>query len=198
MLRCIAGLDTSFTGDVWVGERKVAAPNVECGMAFQEHRLLPWLTVRQNILFGFRGTRAEQRERSDELLELMHLESFADAHPHQLSGGMAQRASIARALAPRPDVLLLDEPFGALDAFTRIEMQDALREVWRRHNTTALLVTHDIDEAVVLADRIVVMAPRPGRVAHIETIDLPFPRDRASDHFAHARAGLMAQFALTH
>jgi ABC-type nitrate/sulfonate/bicarbonate transport system ATPase subunit len=176
----------------------VSAPSTEAGMVFQEHRLLPWLTVRQNILFGFVGTAAQQRERADELLTLMHLEAFAGAHPHELSGGMAQRAAIARALAPRPDVLLLDEPFGALDAFTRIEMQDALREVWRQHNTTALLVTHDIEEAVVLADRVVVMAARPGRVRHVEDITLPFPRNRASDEFAHVRASLLAQFSLVH
>jgi len=198
VLRCIAGLDTGYTGEVHVGERRVAAPSTEAGMVFQEHRLLPWLTVRQNILFGFVGTAAQQRERADELLTLMHLEAFAGAHPHELSGGMAQRAAIARALAPRPDVLLLDEPFGALDAFTRIEMQDALREVWRQHNTTALLVTHDIEEAVVLADRVVVMAARPGRVRHVEDITLPFPRNRASDEFAHVRASLLAQFSLVH
>ncbi|WP_420112971.1 ABC transporter ATP-binding protein [Pseudactinotalea sp.] len=198
VLRCIAGLDTEFTGEVYVGERLVERPSTQTGMVFQEHRLLPWLTVRQNILFGFHGTASEQRERAEELLDLMHLEAFGDAHPHELSGGMAQRAAIARALAPRPDVLLLDEPFGALDAFTRIEMQDALRDIWRQHNTTALLVTHDIEEAVVLADRVVVMAPRPGRVQHVETIDLPFPRNRASDEFAHVRASLLAQFQLVH
>lgn len=198
VLRCIAGLDTGYTGEVRVGDREVRSPSRDVGLVFQEHRLLPWLTVRQNILFGYAGTASEQRARSDELLELMHLEAFADALPHQLSGGMAQRTSIARALAPRPDVLLLDEPFGALDAFTRIEMQDALRDVWRQHNTTALLVTHDIDEAVVLADRVVVMAARPGRVQHIEPIDLAFPRNRASDDFSHARAALMAQFQITH
>jgi len=198
LLRCIAGLDTDYTGTVHVGERLVDRPSTQTGMVFQEHRLLPWLTVRQNILFGFHGSAAEQRSRSEELLELMHLEAFADAHPHELSGGMAQRAAIARALAPRPDVLLLDEPFGALDAFTRVEMQDALREVWRQHNTTALLVTHDIEEAVVLADRVVVMAARPGRVQHIEQIDLPFPRNRGSEDFARVRASLLAQFSLVH
>lgn len=198
VLRSIAGLDTRFDGEIRVGDRQVNGPSLECGMVFQEHRLLPWLTVRENILFGFKGNRAEQLARSDELLELMHLEAFAAAYPHQLSGGMAQRAAIARALAPRPDVLLLDEPFGALDAFTRIEMQDALREVWRQHNTTALLVTHDIDEAVVLADRVVVMAPRPGRVQHIQPVELSFPRNRASEDFSAVRASLMAEFSLVH
>ncbi|MGI6878492.1 ABC transporter ATP-binding protein [Microbacterium sp. gxy059] len=198
VLRSIAGLDTQYTGRVGVGGSPVTGPRADRGMVFQEHRLLPWGTVRENILFGFRGTRAEAAERADELLELMHLEAFADAYPHSLSGGMAQRAAIARALAPRPEVLLLDEPFGALDAFTRIEMQDALQDVWRRFHTTAVLVTHDIDEAVVLANRVVVMAPRPGRVQHVQRIDLPFPRNRASDEFARHRAELLRQFHLVH
>lgn len=198
LLRGIAGLDTGFTGAIHVGERRVVAPSVECGVVFQEHRLLPWLNVRDNILFGVTEGREAKNARADELLALMHLEAFADAYPHQLSGGMAQRTAIARALAPRPEVLLLDEPFGALDAFTRVEMQEALREVWRTQNTTAVLVTHDIEEAVVLADRVVVMAPRPGRVQHIEQIDLPHPRERATAEFAAYRAGLLAQFDLVH
>lgn len=198
LLRGIAGLDLGFTGEIHVGDRRVTGPSIECGVVFQEHRLLPWLSVRENILFGFQGTAAARRERADEMLSLMHLEAFSDAYPHQLSGGMAQRAAIARALAPRPEVLLLDEPFGALDAFTRIEMQDALREVWRTQNTTAVLVTHDIEEAVVLADRVVVMAPRPGRVKHIESIELPQPRNRTSAEFAEYRTSLLAQFDLVH
>ncbi|PWD51165.1 sulfonate ABC transporter ATP-binding protein [Serinibacter arcticus] len=198
VLRCVAGLDTHHTGSVRVGEREVVRPSTETGMVFQEHRLLPWLTVEQNILFGFEGSAAERAGRAEELLALMHLEAFAKAYPPALSGGMAQRASIARALAPRPDVLLLDEPFGALDAFTRIEMQDALREVWRAHGTTAILVTHDIDEAVVLANRVVVMAPRPGRIKHVQDVPLDFPRNRGSDEFAHYRTELLAQFDLVH
>lgn len=198
LLRGIAGLDQGFTGEIHVGDRRVTGPSVECGVVFQEHRLLPWLNVRENILFGVQGTEAEQNERADEMLALMHLEAFADSYPHHLSGGMAQRAAIARALAPRPEVLLLDEPFGALDAFTRVEMQEALRDVWRTQNTTAVLVTHDIEEAVVLADRVVVMAPRPGRVKHIETINLAHPRTRTSTDFAEYRARLLAQFDLVH
>ncbi|MGO3885866.1 MAG: ABC transporter ATP-binding protein [Mycetocola sp.] len=197
LLRSIAGLDTAFTGEIHVGDRLVTKSSIETGVVFQEHRLLPWLNVRDNILFGFKGTAAERSARADEMLALMHLEAFAESYPHQLSGGMAQRAAIARALAPRPDVLLLDEPFGALDAFTRIEMQDALREVWRTQNTTAVLVTHDIEEAIALADRVVVMAPRPGRVKHIETIDLPAERVRTTAEFADYRAALLAQFNLT-
>lgn len=198
VLRHIAGLDTQFEGSVAVGGVPVTKPSATCGMVFQEHRLLPWLTVRQNILFGFTGTRAEAAARGEELLGLMRLEAFADAYPHHLSGGMAQRASIARALAPRPDVLLLDEPFGALDAFTRIEMQDVLQQVWRHYNTTAVLVTHDIDEAIVLAERVVVMAPRPGRVQHIQDVAMPFPRNRASEQFARHRTELLRQFHLVH
>lgn len=198
LLRGIAGLDTGYVGEIHVGERRVTKPSVQCGVVFQEHRLLPWLSVRENILFGYDGPPGQKADRAEEMLALMHLEAFADAYPHQLSGGMAQRAAIARALAPRPEVLLFDEPFGALDAFTRVEMQEALREVWRTQNTTAVLVTHDIEEAIVLADRVVVMAPRPGRVKHIESIELAHPRHRTSGEFADYRARLLAQFDLVH
>jgi ABC-type nitrate/sulfonate/bicarbonate transport system ATPase subunit len=198
VLRAIAGLDLAFTGSVMAGGVPVRGPSTDRGVVFQEHRLLPWLTVRENMLFGFEGTAAEREERLQELLTLMHLERFADAYPHQLSGGMAQRTSIARALAPRPDVLLMDEPFGALDAFTRIEMQDALYDVWRNQKATAVLVTHDIDEAIVLANRVVVMKAHPGAVRSIIDIDLEFPRDRTSDRFNEYRNELLAQFNLAH
>jgi sulfonate transport system ATP-binding protein len=198
VLRSIAGLDLGFTGGVYAGDRPVTGPSIERGVVFQEHRLLPWLTVRENMLFGFPGTKAEKQTRLNELLTLMHLERFADAYPHQLSGGMAQRTSIARALAPRPDVLLMDEPFGALDAFTRIEMQDALYEVWKNQRATAVLVTHDIDEAIVLANRVVVMSAHPGKVKTIIDIDLPFPRDRSSPVFTDYRIELLEQFNFAH
>jgi len=196
ILRCLAGLDTAYKGEVLLDGEPVRTPSAQTGVVFQEHRLLPWLTVTENILFGLEA--GAGRERAAELLEIMRLTDFADAHPYQLSGGMAQRTAIARALAPRPAVLLLDEPFGALDAFTRIEMQALLADVWRESATTTVLVTHDIDEAIVLADEVVVMTPRPGRIKTIEPIDLPRPRNRASSDFATYRSALLDHLDLAH
>lgn len=198
ILRCIAGLDTGHTGDVFLADEPVRAPSARTGIVFQEHRLLPWLTVTENITFGLDVPPPRARERAAHLLDVMRLTDFADAYPYQLSGGMAQRTAIARALAPRPAVLLLDEPFGALDAFTRIEMQALLGEVWRESATTTVLVTHDIDEAIVLADEVAVMTPRPGRIKTIESIDLPRPRNRAGRDFAEYRSALLDQLDLAH
>lgn len=197
ILRAVAGLDTRGDGEVFAGGEPVTGPHASRGLVFQEHRLFPWQSVAKNIGAGLRGDRAARERRVAELLELVGLEGFADAYPGQLSGGMAQRVAIARALAPAPDVLLLDEPFGALDAFTRIRLQDALHDIWAAHHVTALLVTHDIDEAVALAQRVVVLDPRPGRVRRVHEIDLPYPRDRASARFAEHRAALLGDFALS-
>jgi sulfonate transport system ATP-binding protein len=198
ILRGMAGLDTGFTGSIVAGEAPVTGPSRERGVVFQEHRLLPWFTVGKNMMFGFDGGEADRKARLTEMLSLMHLEKFVDAYPHQLSGGMAQRTAIARALAPRPDVLLMDEPFGALDAFTRIEMQDALIDVWRKQRTTAVLVTHDIDEAIVLANRVVVMSAHPGTVKTVIDIDMEYPRDRTSPRFSELRTLLLEQFLDSH
>jgi sulfonate transport system ATP-binding protein len=196
ILRAIAGLDTHFDGAVLVGGVPVVGPDLGRGIVFQEPRLFPWLTTADNIGFGLRDTRPERDARVAELIDLVGLDGFAQAYPHQLSGGMAQRAAIARALAPRPDVLLLDEPFGALDAFTRIRLQDALQALWRTQRVTAVLVTHDIDEAIALAQQVVVLTPRPGRVREIVPIALPYPRDRGSAAFAAYRRQLLAAFDL--
>ncbi len=153
-------------------------PDLSRGIVFQEPRLFPWLTLAENVGFGLRGARGANDARIAELIALVGLTGFEQAYPHQISGGMAQRAAIARALGPAPEALLLDEPFGALDAFTRIRLQDALGAIWTTNRTTALLVTHDIDEAIALSQRVVVMTPRPGRVRRILPIDLPYPRDR--------------------
>jgi sulfonate transport system ATP-binding protein len=180
LLRIIGGLEAPSSGSVAIDGRAVAGPNPSVGFIFQEPRLMPWLSVRQNAEFGLAGVpAAERRERADAVLTRVGLAGFADALPHQLSGGMAQRAAIARALVTRPSVLLLDEPFGALDAFTRLSLQDHLLEIWREDRPTMIFVTHDIEEALVLSDRIEVMRGRPGRVHREYVIDAARPRRRA-------------------
>lgn len=179
LLSIIGGLETATVGRVTIEGDEVVGPGADRGMVFQGYSLFPWLSVARNIAFGLevagwdRGRRAE---RVDELLGIMSLREFADALPRELSGGMRQRVAIARALAPEPDILLLDEPFGALDAQTRRHLQDFLLTVWRRTNATILMVTHDVEEAVYLSERVYVLASRPGRVA--EVVDVPFGRSR--------------------
>ncbi len=185
LMRIVAGLDLPTKGRVRLGERTITEPAEQIGLIFQEPRLLPWLTVGDNVAFAIRHLPAtERRARVERLLADVHLPGHAGRWPKELSGGQAQRVAIARALAPEPDILLLDEPFSALDAFTRAELQDHLVELWRLHRRTFVLVTHDIEEAVALADRVVVMRPHPGRVAAELALDLPRPRDRLSDDFA--------------
>lgn len=196
LLRSIAGLDLGFSGEILVGDQPVRGPKRSRGLVFQEPRLLPWLTAGANIAFGMKAGEKEKRDRVRELLELVGLSGFEDAYPHQLSGGMAQRVAIARALAPRPSILLMDEPFGALDAFTRIKLQDALRDIWRSQNVTTVFVTHDIDESLVLGQKVVVMSARPGRISDVISVDLPYPRDRVSDAFSRYRTRLMTSFGL--
>jgi sulfonate transport system ATP-binding protein len=179
LLRIAGGLDQASEGAVTVDGAAVTGPRPEVGLVFQEPRLMPWLTVRGNAEFGLaRRPREERRRLADEAIDRVGLGAFADHLPHQLSGGMAQRAAIARALVTRPSVLLLDEPFSALDAFTRVSLQDHLLEIWRADRPTMLFVTHDIEEALVLSDRVVVMRGRPGRVRREHAIDLPRPRRR--------------------
>lgn len=180
LLRIIGGLESPSSGSVHIDGRLVAGPRSEIGYIFQEPRLMPWLTVRQNAEFGLAGMPRAERERlSGAALARLGLAGFAQALPQQLSGGMAQRAAIARALVTRPEILLLDEPFSALDAFTRLSLQDHLLEIWREDRPTMLFVTHDIEEALVLSDRVIVMRGRPGRVHRDYAIDLPRPRRRS-------------------
>ena len=180
LLRIVGGLDVPSAGTVEIDGRAVAGPNPQVGFIFQEPRLMPWLTVRQNAEFGLAALpRAERAALSSAVLARVGLGGFADALPQQLSGGMAQRAAIARALVTRPSVLLLDEPFSALDAFTRISLQDHLLEIWREDGPTMLFVTHDIEEALVLSDRIEVMRGRPGRIHREYAVDFPRPRRRS-------------------
>ncbi|WP_295844756.1 ABC transporter ATP-binding protein [Tardiphaga sp.] len=184
LLRAIAGLDRASTGTIMLDDLDIAAPHEKIGIIFQEPRLLPWLSVADNIGFGLAALPAAlRREKVAQGLARVGLAEKARAWPRELSGGQAQRVAIARALAPRPAVLLLDEPFSALDAFTRRDLQDHLLDLWADTKPTLLLVTHDVDEAVVLADRVLVMRPRPGLLFVEIAVDLARPRDRASPLF---------------
>src|SRR5439155_1641582 len=166
LLRLIAGLESSDSGELLIGSEKITQPGAERGPVFQDPNLFPWLTVRRNIQAGLvaRGVLREKRHEVDDFMRLVGLETFADAYPHHLSGGMAQRVALARALINHPKVLLLDEPLGALDAFTRMRMQDEVLRLWQNRRTTMLLVTHDIDEAIYMSDRIIILTQRPGTI----------------------------------
>ena len=193
LLRAICGLDNATIGKVLLDGATIRAPHEKIGIVFQEPRLLPWLSVADNVGFGLDHLpKAEARARVATALARVGLSDKADVWPRELSGGQAQRVAIARALVPRPEVLLLDEPFSALDAFTRADLQDHLLDLWADSRPTLILVTHDVDEAVVLADRILVMMPRPGRIFDEIDTDLPRPRDRRSDEFDHVRHRVLA------
>jgi sulfonate transport system ATP-binding protein len=195
LLRIIAGLETGYDGRVSLGGQAISGPGLDRGVIFQEHRLLPWLTVEANVAFGLKALPKEEiRQRVREHLELVGLSAFATAYPHQLSGGMAQRVAIARALVNKPQVLLLDEPFGALDAMTKIQMQQEVLRIWELERTTMILVTHDIDEAIFLGDEVVVMSARPGTIKQVLPVRLPRPRDRSSSDFAALRKRIHGEF----
>jgi len=186
LLRIIAGFETATRGDALMWGMPIAGPAPDRGMVFQDYGLFPWLTVRGNIGFGptSRGRpSAEVRDTVERFISLVGLERFADAYPHQLSGGMKQRVAIARVLANDAEVVLMDEPFGALDAMTRERLQDELLEIWQRTGLTVLFVTHSIEEAIFLSERVVVMSPGPGRIDSEMRIDLPRPRDVAAPDF---------------
>ena len=198
ILRLIAGLDPPTSGGLWVSDEPITGPSAARGMMFQEHNLFPWLTVRRNIQAGLvaRGVLRERRHEVDELIRLVGLEAFADVYPHQLSGGMAQRAALARALINHPKVLLLDEPLGALDQITRMQMQDEILQIWQARRTTMVLVTHYIDEAIYMGERIAIMTPRPGRIERILEVPLPRPRSRNSPQFLQLRAAILEMLHL--
>src|SRR5467141_2542661 len=193
LLRLIAGLDFPSSGELRVGDEVIIGANAKRGLVFQDPNLFPWLTVRRNIQAGLvaLGVLREKRHEVDEFIRLVGLEGFANAFPHHLSGGMAQRVALARALINHPKVLLLDEPLGALDAFTRMRMQDEVLRLWQARGTTMLLVTHDVDEAIYMSDRIVIMSPRPGRIERIINIALARPRQRSSSQFLRLRADIL-------
>ena len=182
LIRIIAGLDDPTSGRMLVDGKETSGPSPERGMVFQGYTLFPWLTVKKNVMFGLEmagKSDATAEAEARQWIELVGLAKFADAYPHQLSGGMKQRVAIARALAPNPRVLLMDEPFGALDAQTRAQMQSHLLEIWRNVDVTILFITHDLDEAILLADRILVLKANPGEVQ--EVIEVPVPRPRSID-----------------
>jgi sulfonate transport system ATP-binding protein len=200
LLRLIAGLDAGYSGAIMMGGERVSDTSLERGIVFQDHRLFPWLTAEQNILAALRNAPLSLREKRKAVAEhiaLVGLTGFETAYPHQLSGGMAQRVAIARGLVNRPRVLLLDEPFGALDALTRSRLQQELLRIWERERITMILVTHDVDEAIYLGDRVVTMAPRPGRIRRIVDVALPRPRERADPRFVRLRDTILSDFSDT-
>ena len=201
LLRIVAGFEKPTTGQALMWDKPVTGPAPDRGMVFQDYGLFPWLTVRQNIAFGpaSRGLpKAEVRDTVERFVTMVGLTRFADAWPHQLSGGMKQRVGIARALANDAEMVLMDEPFGALDAMTRERLQDELLEIWQRTKLTVLFVTHSIEEAIFLADRVVVMEPGPGRIASEHRVDLPRPRDVASPEFNEVRREMSARLHSHH
>ncbi|NBE95574.1 ABC transporter ATP-binding protein [Nonomuraea sp. KC401] len=193
LMSMAAGLVEPTSGEVLVDGVPVAGPGPDRGVIFQQYALFPWLTVRKNVEFGLKLTdlpAGERRRRAERAIELVGLSDFADALPKTLSGGMKQRCAIARAYAVNPQVLLMDEPFGALDALTRVQLQDQLLDTWSQEQRTVMFITHDVDEAVYLARRVIVMAARPGRIQQIIDVDLPYPRTeemRLSPEFGRIR-----------
>ena len=205
LLRAIAGLDDPDGGSILVGGDPVTGPGLDRGMVFQEYALFPWRTVRGNIRFGLDRPAcdcADCEARVRELIDLVGLDGFGDAYPKELSGGMKQRVGIARALAPDPEILLMDEPFGSVDARTRDRLHAELLDIWTQTGQTVVFVTHDIDEAVTLADRVVVMDADPGTVQSTFSIDLERPRERTSrdfvDHVARIRDALGSPVDTSH
>lgn len=194
LLQIIAGLDSEYKGNVIIGQKPLKGPGIKQGFIFQEHRLFPWLTVEKNIAADLSLKQPKVRKKVDELIKIVRLTGFEKAFPRELSGGMSQRVAIARALLREPEVLLLDEPFGALDAFTRTHLQDVLLEIWQKKGTTMILVTHDLDESIYLANRVVIMSPRPGRVSKIVNVDLPYPRKKVNHTFQEIRQKVMNEF----
>lgn len=197
LLRLIIGLETPTEGEIIIeGNERLVTGNIQVGMAFQEARLFPWLSVEKNIEYGITSKlkKEEKKEIVQQKVELVGLKGFEKALPKQLSGGMQQRASIARALATDPEILLLDEPFGALDAFTRINMQNEILEIWKKSKKTMVLVTHDIDEAIYLSDRIIILSSRPGELKEIIPVQSSRPRDRSSSEFVSIRKKIYKEF----
>jgi ABC-type nitrate/sulfonate/bicarbonate transport system ATPase subunit len=192
ILRLVAGLEKPSSGALFFAGKAIRGPGRDRSLVFQEHRLMPWLRVVDNVAFGLARDTPNRTELVQRFIELVGLAGFERAYPHQLSGGMAQRAALARALVSRPDLLLLDEPFGALDSLTRAAMQEELARLRQVNDQLMLLVTHDIEEAVFLADRVIIMSPRPGTVRAMVTIALCRPRDRTSPAFLAMKNRILA------
>jgi NitT/TauT family transport system ATP-binding protein len=188
LLRIMAGLEQASSGQVLYHGRPVVKPDPEIGLVFQEYSLFPWLSVVDNVALGLefqKISKAERRRTAMEFLRMVDMTEFSAAYPHELSGGMRQRVAIARSFAVNPEILLMDEPFGALDAHTRILLQKELLRIWERHKKTVLFVTHSVDEAIYLADQIIIMSARPGKIK--EMIPVPMPRPRSRSHPAFGR-----------
>jgi NitT/TauT family transport system ATP-binding protein/sulfonate transport system ATP-binding protein len=199
LLRLLAGLDAPSTGELRVGSELITGPSAERGLIFQDPNLFPWLTVRGNVRAGLvaRGVHRQYRRAVEEYIQLVGIEAFADVYPHELSGGMAQRAALARALINHPKVLMLDEPLGALDQFTRMRMQDEVLRIWQARGTTMVLVTHDIDEAIYMSNRIAVITHRPGRIERIIDVGLERPRLRNHPGFLKLRSDILEMLSFT-
>ena len=198
LLNILAGFDPPTDGEILIDGKSHKSSNTSIGVIFQEYALFPWRTALRNVEFGLEMNGASRKEREDRarhFLELVHLADFADAYPHQLSGGMKQRVAVARAMAYDPALLLMDEPFGALDAQTRERLQALVQEIWQRTGKTIFYVTHNLSEAVYLAERIVIMTPNPGRVRKIVTVDLPRPRDALSPEFIELQREVTAEIS---
>jgi sulfonate transport system ATP-binding protein len=191
LLRVVAGLSTPTEGRVFLNGAPVVRPNPSVGFVYQEPRLMPWLRVQENVGFALRRGGVEQRAAIHSALQRVGLEAYAEYYPKQLSGGMAQRVAIARALAPAPNLILLDEPFSALDAIKRAELQAHFLRLWESERISTLLVTHDVEEAIVLADRVLVMQPYPGRISEEVRVDLPLQERRSSPGFAALKQRLL-------
>ena len=193
MLRLVAGLIKPTTGKLTVNGEEIGDPGPDRGMMFQKATLFPWLTVYDNIAFSLKmqGKLKGNEDKVEKMIEVIGLQDFRTDYPGQLSGGMAQRVALVRALINEPEILLLDEPLGALDAFTRMNMQDEILKIWQEKQQLALMVTHDVDEAIYMGTRVLVMDAHPGRVIADITIDLPFPRDRSSREFVEYRNDIL-------
>jgi len=193
LLRLVVGLETPTTGAILLDDQKITGPSYERGLVFQDPTLYPWLNVYHNVASGLSARKVfkENKKDVDEFIKLVGLSGFEKSYPHQLSGGMAQRVALARALLNRPKVLLLDEPLGALDAFTRMQMQDEILRIWKERQTTVILITHDVDEAIYMSDRIVIMSPRPGKVQEILSVEIGRPRARNNPDFLVLRSKIL-------
>ncbi|WP_348945234.1 ABC transporter ATP-binding protein [Chitinibacter sp. FCG-7] len=197
ILRLAIGLDDDYQGEIELDGARIKGTSLKRGIVFQEHRLFPWLTVEQNVGLALENSEFNAEERAKtiaEHLELVGLKGFEKAYPYQLSGGMSQRVAIARGLVNRPEILLLDEPFGALDALTRANLQAELQRIWQTEGITMILVTHDVEEAVLLGDRVVVMEPRPGRIKRIVPVNVAHPRNRSDAALVAIKNDVLGEF----
>lgn len=196
-LRLLASLETDYNGEILVDDKRINGPSLNRGVVFQDHRLLPWLTVEKNVGLGLKKHNGEDKKKIvQEHIDLVGLRGFEKSYPHQLSGGMSQRAAIARALVNRPEILLLDEPLGALDALTRMYMHKEIERIWEKEGITMVMVTHDVEEAIYLSDKIVIMSSRPGTIKKVVPVHLPRPRDRASFDFIKIKDEVLKEFQL--